>query len=194
MKALYVDFDGTLTNDRYWRSLLEEEYKKVQDLLFGNDKTLVSEWMRGRYTAEEINRFLEDKLNLPYEYLWKIFVTDCETLSVSRDTLNCVSQLKSEYVTVLMTGNMDSFSRFTVPALKLDSHFCYISNSYNEGIHKTDNNGELFRIWADKLNIKLEDSILIDDQEKVCDTFDSLGGISHKVSSVGETFKILSSL
>jgi len=193
-KVIYVDFDGTLTTDRYWRGLPKAEHKYVQDLLFGDDRALVGEWMRGKYSAEEINEYVSLKTGLNYEQLWEIFVDDCKTIRVDINLLKIISDLRKNFILVLMTGNMDSFSRFTVPALDLEKYFDYISNSYYEGIHKTDNNGELFKIWENRLDVSINDSIMIDDQDKVCKVFSRLGGQSVLVGSLEETFIFLDSL
>ena len=77
---------------------------------------------------------------------------------------------------------MDSFSRFTVPALNLDSYFDNISNSYYEGKGKSDNNGEIFTEYAWKYGVALEDCTLIDDGIEVCNIFRELGGTAHQVT------------
>jgi hypothetical protein len=52
---IFCDFDGVLCHDKYWRSLPEDQYEKVQELLFRDGTTLVNDWMRGEFTAEGIN-------------------------------------------------------------------------------------------------------------------------------------------
>ncbi len=77
---LFCDFDGVLCHDRYWRSLPPREHEKVQDLLFREDTTLVNNWMRGKHTAEEINQIISEKIGIPFEKLWTVFVEDCKTM------------------------------------------------------------------------------------------------------------------
>ncbi|MCB9815735.1 hypothetical protein H6785_04125 [Candidatus Nomurabacteria bacterium] len=193
-KSLYIDFDGTLTNDRYWRSLPTDKHTKIQNLLFGENRPMVGDWMRGKYTAEEINKYASEKIDVPYEELWEVFVADCKSIKVEQSLLESIDRLRSKYVVVLMTGNMDSFTRFTVPSLKLENYFDYISNSYYEKIHKTDNGGELFTIWSNKLRIPLSESVLIDDQQKVCSVFSNLGGIAKLTNDLEETQGIVNLL
>jgi FMN phosphatase YigB (HAD superfamily) len=71
---------------------------------------------------------------------------------------------------------MDSFSRFTVPALKLDQYFDDISNSYYEGKFKSDNDGEVFKDYLEKYSAPIKESILVDDSPLACATFKALGG------------------
>lgn len=180
---LFVDFDETICHERYWRSLPEAEHQGIQKLLFGEDKQIVHDWMRGKYTAEEVNLFASAQLSLDYDYLWNIFVDDCKTMHVPEDILNVIKSLNIKFTTILITGNMDSFSRFTVPALSLENYFDEISNSFHEGRHKTDDNGSLFIKFTSKYGVLVNDCILLDDSDKVCSIFTQLGGTALQVSS-----------
>ena len=137
---LFCDFDGVLCWERYWRSLPSVEHEKMQELLFRNDTTIVNDWMRGKYSAEEINQLVARKIGMPFEKLWNIFVEDCKTMQVSKDILKKLRAFRKYYIVILITGNMDSFTRFTHPALMLENYFDYKwsknekmveSNNYN---------------------------------------------------------------
>ena len=173
---LFVDFDGTLCHDRFWRGLPTEQYEKVQELLFAEDRSYLQEWMKGKRTAEEVNQLLADQLGIPFEEIWSVFVKDVETMTVSQEVLEKIGSLRDRYTAILITVNMDSFSRFTVPALKLNQYFDDISNSYYEGKFKSDNEGEVFKDYLQKYNAPVEESILIDDSSAACATFTALGG------------------
>ncbi|MFA6105760.1 MAG: HAD family hydrolase [Patescibacteria group bacterium] len=180
--VLFCDFDGTICHDRYWRSLPSEIYEKVQSLLFGLDKIFINDWMRGKYTAEEANEYVSKKIDFPFEELWSLFVNDCKTMKVDSAVLNKLSALRNDYRTILLTGNMDSFSRFTVPALELNKYFDHVSNSYYEEKHKTDNNGEIFVEYCNKFKTNVSNSVLIDDSPKVCQIFAHLGGTVMQIT------------
>lgn len=180
---LFIDFDGTLCCDRFWRGLPQDQYKKVQTLLFGEDKIYLQEWMKGRRTAEEVNQLLAKQLEIPFEEIWEIFIKDAETMHVSNEVLKTIGSLRDKYTTILITVNMDSFSRFTVPALELNSYFDDISNSYYEGKFKSDNEGEVFRDYINKYSAPVERSVLIDDSTGACETFRAVGGIAYQVTS-----------
>jgi FMN phosphatase YigB (HAD superfamily) len=183
MKAiLFIDFDGTICHDRFWRSLPVEQYTKIQEYLFGGDLAYANEWMRGERTSEEVNELLAEQTGIPYEKLWNIFVKDCETMRVSPSILERIQSLRDTYIVILITGNTDSFTRFTVPALKLQTYFDLISNSYDEKISKTDNNGEVFKKYATKYRIPIESCFIIDDSQGVCATFELLGGTALLIS------------
>ena len=179
---LFVDFDGTLCFDRYWRSLPADKYAQVQQLIFGQGQVRGNDWMIGKYSAEDINRYLAEELDIPYETLWELFVRDCTTMEVSKEVLETIGMLREKYITILITGNMDSFSRFTVPALALDSYFDHVDNSYFSGKQKSDNNGAAFLEHAHERNVPIDTCILIDDSVKICEIFRSFGGTTYQIT------------
>lgn len=179
---VFCDFDGVLCHDRYWKSLPIDKLEKIQKFLFEKDNTLVIDWMRGKHTAEEINQILADQTDISYKKLWKIFVDDCKSMKVSKKILNKLNKLRKSYIVILVTSNMDSFSRFTQPALDLESYFDYISNSYNEGILKTDNNGELYLGLANRYGIPIQNCLVFDDSKEVQKIFNKLGGTAYLVT------------
>ena len=176
---LFIDFDGTLCHDKFWRSSPTQFQELIQSFLFQENTDLINKWMRGYYTSEQINQLVADKISVDRNWLWNIFVDDCKTMRVSSDTLEMISLLRNKFSVVLITGNMDCFDRFTVPSLKLDKYFDLIVNSYNERMLKDENNGLTFSKLAGNT---IKSSILIDDSEKVCKMFTSLGGTALQVT------------
>lgn len=191
---LFVDFDGTICHDKYWRSLSPGRNEQIQNLLFRADMTRVKDWMLGAYTAEEINHFVADETGVPFAELWDVFVHDCATMHVSQEVLNRLAMLRDTYTVILVTGNMDSFSRFTVPALRLEDYFDCISNSYDEGRHKTDDDGAIFVAYAAKHQVALTQCIVIDDSRDACSVFEKLGGTSFLVTPKNDVTHYLSKL
>src|SRR3989344_5366772 len=94
---LFIDFDGTLCHDRFWRSIDVSSFEKIQNFLFGENKSMVNEWMRGAYSSEYINQLISKKLNIPFEEVWNIFVTDCESMNIPSDVLNRIQNLRKSY-------------------------------------------------------------------------------------------------
>ncbi len=180
---LFIDFDGTLCHDRFWRSIDEDSFGKIQNFLFGGNKSMVNEWMRGVHSSESINEIISKELNVPFEKVWNIFVADCENMNVSNDVLNRIENLKKDFHTVLITDNMDCFTRFTAPALKLNLYFDSIINSFDNKKFKSDKDGEIFLQTINNLGSKIEDSILMDNSKSACGTFSKLGGIARFVTS-----------
>ncbi len=188
MRTLFIDFDGTICHDRFWRSLQSDEIEQVENFLFSGQNSLVTDWMKGAYTAEEINKLVSDKTGLAYEYLWGIFVQDCKTMRVETKLLELINQLRGAFHVVLITGNMDCFNRFTIPSLQLDKYFDVIVNSFDEKQLKTDDGGASF-IKHNKG--RLHDAILIDDSAKTCATFQTLGGTAYLITHQDDTMQHL---
>ncbi|MEO6536562.1 MAG: hypothetical protein ABIT47_02640 [Candidatus Paceibacterota bacterium] len=180
--TLFIDFDGTLCHDRFWRSLEPELQDKVQNHLFISNREIVSQWMKGSFTSEEINRKLSEEIGIDFEDLWEIFVNDCKTMTIESGTLEQLRELKSLYRIVLVTDNMDSFDRFTVPALGLNNHFDKIVNSWMVKAFKNDNKGESFRKTILDGGSNIDESILIDNSTQSCEIFKELGGDSYLVT------------
>ena len=180
---LFIDFDGTICFDKYWRDLPKNEYKLIQNFLFIENKHIVESWMIGKYSSEEVNKIISDSLKLSYKMIWDTFVEDCKTMSVDMDILESILKLRETYQTVLITGNMDCFSRFTVPALNLNLYFEHIINSADTGSLKDENEGSIFINYAKKLGTDISKCILIDDSEKICNLFNMLGGTPFNVNT-----------
>ncbi len=179
---LFIDFDGTISSQRYWRSLPPDVYNKVQKLLFSGEKILVNEWMRGEHTAEEINRLVAGEIGMPFGELWNLFVQDCRTFSILPSVLKAISSRRNSHSVILITDNMDSFTRFTVPSLGLEKYFDGVSNSFYERLRKADNGGELFRRHTQAYGASLGKSVLVDNSPVNCAVFEALGGIAHQVT------------
>lgn len=144
---------------------------------------MVNEWMRGIYSSEDINRLIAKELNTSFEEVWNIFVSDCKNMNISVDVLHRIDHLRKNYHAILITDNMDCFTRFTVPALKINSYFDSMINSFDNKTFKSDHNGEIFLQVVNERGSKVEDCILIDNSKSACDTFSKLGGSARFVTS-----------
>jgi phosphoserine phosphatase len=189
MRTLFIDFDGTICADRFWRN--SPEYMKIQQSLFTENSQVAADWMRGIYTSEQINQLVSEQTGILYQILWDTFESDCKTMSVPVDILDIVLALQNDFYVVLITGNMDSFSRFTSPALQLELYFDEIVNSYDERQLKTDNGGETFLKYCQG---DISNAILVEDSQKTIEVFRSLGGVAHQTDSLEKTLEILHTL
>ncbi|MFZ3073547.1 MAG: hypothetical protein WA093_00220 [Minisyncoccales bacterium] len=178
--ALFIDFDGTLCHDRFWQSLGERDYERINNFLF-NGGDLVDRWMRGKCNLEQVCEILSRELDLGYKTLLEALEDDCRNMRIAAADLEKIDRLKNKYVVAMVTVNMDCFDRFTVPELGLDNHFDCIVNSYNEGVLKHGENGGLFGSALVKTGADINRSILIDDSEKACGAFKKLGGRALQV-------------
>lgn len=187
---LYIDFYHTLSDDNFWRNCSDDIKSAATEHIF-SDYDMVCDWMRGKYTSEDMNRRLAEKTGVTYGSLWDAFINDCRSLYVNTNLLTHIRQLQNRYKTVLITDNMDSFSRFTWPDLKQAGAFDEMVNSADYGLLKSDNNGKLFEITAPGNN---KNHILIDDSKQNCELFNNRYGRSVQTTGPDDTLQILKEL
>jgi FMN phosphatase YigB (HAD superfamily) len=120
--------------------------------------------MQGRKTSEEISRWLAEELDHPYDDIFNTLVEDSKNIDLSDSILDGLRRLKDRYVLILVTDNMDSFERWTVPANReYFSIFDNIFNSAQSGLFKKDENCRIFRDYISQYSAEAGNCILIDD-------------------------------
>ncbi|MEK7175292.1 MAG: hypothetical protein AAB693_00600 [Patescibacteria group bacterium] len=184
--VLFIDFNGVISYNPFWITIKNSEHKfnkyfnDIEELIFKKNKDLVLNWMLGKLTTEEIHKRLGVELNIPdneIAELQEIFIDECKNIDLSEKILNKLSELKQFYHLVLVTDNMDTFSRFTVPNNKqLTEIFDEIHDSYIRGKFKKTDDGELFKRVCANYNVPVEYGTLIDDSKNNCACFSKLGG------------------
>jgi len=182
-KIVFVDYYGILSTTRFWHSVQDPNHKlhkylqSIQDFLFVEDRTLLDEWMRGKYTSEEMHQVLAENFNIDFDELFSIFVEDCKTVEISEKILDKLKSLPENYLKIMVTDNMDSFDRFILPANRiLEDSFHGINNSFYVQKLKADKEGEWFLDILKNYEVPIENCALIDDSLKNCETFQKLGG------------------
>ena len=196
---LFVDFNGVISYDPFWKSLLDKNHilnrdlQRIEDFVFKENFDLILDWMVGKYNSEDIHKIISKELDIDYTLLFDNFVSDCKKIDISEKILNKLKSIKSNYVLILATGNMDSFDRFTLPNNKyLYNFFDEIHNSFNFGLLKTTNNGEYFKKIIKKYNLNPKNSYLIDDSNSTCKIFSDLGGTSFRTKTENDVLDIIS--
>ncbi|MCU0652695.1 MAG: hypothetical protein MUD10_00350 [Candidatus Pacebacteria bacterium] len=179
--ALLVDFDGVLCCDRFWHSLGEGDYGRIDDFVFGNGGAVAYDWMLGKFTSEQICEKIAKGLGMDYAILWDGLMRDCRNMAVAKENLAKIDSLRGGYTAALVTVNMDCFDRFTVPALGLGRYFDHILNSFNEGMLKHGDYKGLIDVALARTGANYSGSIMIDDSENACREFEACGGRALKV-------------
>lgn len=172
---LLIDFYRTLCHDKFWRSLGNELRDKIEHYIFGVNGVMANEWMQGRFTSEEINRKVAAEFTLDFEELWSKFVSDCTRMHIEQSNLDALQDLRKKYSVVLVSDNMDSFIRFTIPALGLGNYFDEIVDSYSQ---KELKGRELFKRLITTYKTDIAQAVLIDDSRKLCAVFTEMGGMA----------------
>ena len=192
---IFVDFDGTICFDYFWRSAPKEIKKVIDKFLFQDNTYLLEDWMRGKKSSEDINQIISDKCNLNCSTIWDYFVTDCENMFISEDILRALSACKKNNVLILITDNMDCFNRFTKNKLKLSDYFHYVFNSCDYGCLKDDPPQRgLFKKIIDLQGFNIQKSVLLDNSQKNFDIFNHLGGSSFLIKDKHDIVSVLNML
>lgn len=185
---VFIDFNGVISCDKFWKSLEDEEHELhkfkegIETFLFRDNKPMLLDWMIGKYTSEDVHKMISDKLKMPYDAFFATFQEDCANIDISEKILKEADKLKRYYKVILATDNMDSFDRFSLPKNPLMTEsFDEIDNSYNTKIFKTSDNGKYFLRKIAEAGAVISNCILIDDSEKNCNMFRSLGGMAFNV-------------
>ncbi len=192
---IFIDFDGTICFDRFWRLLPLETRSKIGKFLFQDNLQLFKEWMRGKRSSEEIHHMISEECGLDYNMMWEHFVRGCQTVSVSEDILKALADCKKNNTLILITDNLDCFNRFVKEELKLSTYFHYIFNSYDYGVLKEDPAQEgLFKKIIDLNKFDLHNSVLLDNDAQNCELFNQLGGTSFLIKDKEDTVSTLNML
>lgn len=122
-------------------------------------------------TSEDIIRQIADELDTNFDTIFKEFVKGCGLMEfVDPKVPSLIKQLKKKGIKVyIASNNMDSFDRWTIPAMKLDSLFDGIINSFTIKAlkHDFDDKGKslFFEFALKREGVVPDETILIDDSE-----------------------------
>lgn len=176
-EAIFVDWGGTLSNSRFWERWKDdpeysERYARIQSALFESaaGKSLVRDWMTGFKNRNHALTYLNEHEGLPVDELEDELRYSAQNMKlIEPDVLSTIRSLRDMgKMVVIATDNMDTFSDWTVPALKLDEHFDDILTSSSLRVTKTTmssmyNRSTFFYGYLNEMGIAPENSLLIDD-------------------------------
>jgi FMN phosphatase YigB (HAD superfamily) len=172
-KVLFIDWDGTLSNSRFWerwRTNPKEliKYQLIEEVLFRDSKDLLVEWMCGYKTAGNVVQYIADVTGLLYEELITELQHSCENMVfIDEDLIHSIQKIRDKGIGVVVaTDNMDTFSRWTAPALKLDDYFDGTLLSVDRGALKAyvsaDGTSPFFNHFFLSTGIKPNETVLLD--------------------------------
>ena len=69
---IFIDFDGTICFDYFWRSASQEVNKIITKFLFQDNTTLIENWMRGNLSSENIVTLIAENTGLDYDLIYDI--------------------------------------------------------------------------------------------------------------------------
>lgn len=193
---IFIDWYRTLSCDLFWQRIQKENptaFEKIEKALFQNTQ-LINEWMTGCYSSEEICDHLEECSGISSKKLFSELQTYCSNTLIRPEIIKTIEQLRLRHHIIIVTDNMDCFSRFTVPALHIQNWTDAISNSSQVKRLKNEHGGKTFQDIADQLHIPMAKTFCIDDNPETCKIIRSLGGTAMQTTGESQTLEILTSI
>ena len=169
MKAVFIDWHNTLSTSMFWSHhsesrLSPDELRQVDRHVFNTPSTTRG-WMTGYMSAEHVCGMAGKHLELDPRDIFHDLKLSCEQMKLyDPSVVEAVLALRERGIkTVIATDNMDTFTRWTVAALKLDSIFDDILNSADVGYQKR--YPRFFMAWLVENDIHPSEAVLLDDTD-----------------------------
>ncbi|MEI6288471.1 MAG: hypothetical protein WCP18_02740 [bacterium] len=173
-KVIFFDWNKTLSDSLFWSNLRDSNHQHnqyvstIEKSIFFDNRQLINPWMRGEYSSEDICQIIANKSGVPYEVVFNGLKESCAIMKlVSEEIPGLVWQIKAKGIkTVIATDNMDTFSRFTIPALDLTELFDDFLISYNLKLLKGDVQEDsipFFDGYLKQNSLNYSDVVLLDD-------------------------------
>ena len=186
-KVVFIDWNKTLSYSLFWEHLQDKKHPNhrhlpaIEKWLFVDNRNIINSWMRGEFSAEDIASKMSQGTGVDSGMILDELQRSCEEMRYSIDDLeDIVRRVRANGIEVVIaTDNMDTFSRFTVPAMRLDTVFDGILNSYDTGYLKDDNHPEdsipFFDEYLARHGWNYADAILLDDSPDKSGKYKRLG-------------------
>lgn len=178
-KALFLDWNGTLSHDKFWGHLETDRntnklFCSIEKCLFSDLKNLIKPWMKGELFSEDICKLISQKTGISRRLLYKELKKSCLEMEITdKRVIDLLAGVKNNIpIIAIATDNMDTFSKWTFPAkLKKLNLFDANLNSFEIGHLKEEinqNQSLFFSDYVKKRNISLGDCVLLDDSDDKC--------------------------
>lgn len=144
--VILLDWANTLSVSRFWESWLEPGHplrnraEGLVGVIFGAPSDDLHAWMRGERSAEQVVAQVAATVGVDPVLALEGLAESCRNMRlISDEILPKVASLRAQGIRVgIATDNMDTFTRWTVPALGMDRLFDPILNSAELGALKND--------------------------------------------------------
>jgi FMN phosphatase YigB (HAD superfamily) len=172
--TVFIDWDGTLSNSRFWQHWQSHphyqlHYQTIQQKIFQNHPGIISKWLYGLLTAEEFVEIVAKETTLKSDILLKALIQSSQTMQLIDHRIPAAIQRLRQTGTkvVIATDNMDTFNRWTMPALKLHSLVDEFLNSHMLHVLKRDlepdGTSKFFSAYLKQHAATAQTCLLIDD-------------------------------
>jgi len=173
IKALIFDYNGVLTTRGTFHELIleysQKKGKNPQEL----EKIVTERWNLARLGKIDSQLFWQDiasYLGYDQKQLRQEWI---DHFPIREGILERIAQYKTKYKTALLTNEIKDWMEESIPKNRLHDYFDAIITSYEAGIAKPD--PRIFLLALQKLAVKTEECVFIDDQEKNVTAAEKLG-------------------
>jgi FMN phosphatase YigB (HAD superfamily) len=183
-QVIYLDWYHTLSASHFWDPLAQahpEQAAALTNALFGALEPQLGGWMRGQTTCEAMLRQVAQLTHIDYDFVFAELVRGCQTMQFTAPEVpGLVAALRRRgQRVVIATDNMDTFTRFVVPAMGLAEMFDGVLNSYDLQALKDDFDASGRNLFFDdylcKSGLAPAQHVLIDDSELTEETAARIG-------------------
>lgn len=186
-KVVFIDWNKTLSYSLFWEHLQDKKHpnhrhlSSIEKWLFVDNRDVIYPWMKGEFSVEDVISKMSRDTGIDSSILLGELRRSCEEMRYSIDNLeDIIRRIQDKGIhVVIATDNMDTFSRFTVPAMRLDTIFDGIINSYEIGCLKDDdqpeNSIQFFDEYLTRHDWRYADAVLLDDSPDKSGKYKRLG-------------------
>lgn len=168
IKAVIFDCFGVLVTDAL--SFMVEELRTTDPVKAGRIVALVGAGAAGRMDPQVARAAIAEMLGLsPAEYATRIKQEEVK----NQELLDYIKQLRLRYKTGLLSNVLRNGLEARFPGDELPQYFDAVAASGDIGYAKPE--AQAYEIIADRLGVRLDECIMIDDREEYCQGAQSVG-------------------
>ena len=145
-KVIFIDWNKTLSYSLFWEHLQDTGHPShkhlapIEQWLFVDNRDVITPWMRGELSADDVTERMGREIGVDCSLIADELRHSCEQMQYSIDNLEeIVANIRKRGIKVVIaTDNMDTFTRYTVPAMNINSVFDGVINSHSMKCLKDD--------------------------------------------------------
>lgn len=185
-KTIFFDWNKTLSHSLFWSQLADPKHerhnwhKNIVDFIFVKNRNLIDDWMRAKFDEKYVAKLISKEFGYSENLILKDLAESCRNMQlVSDEVYELIGRIRNNGTRcVIATDNMDTFLKYTKPALKLENYFDDFLISFEKKLLKFDveeNSIPFFDDYLKNNRLTYADVLLIDDRVDKSGTYTKLG-------------------
>lgn len=167
IKGIIFDFEGPLMTNEKW--LVWRKYDEIKRLEKGSIKHLIRQYWEGAHVGKYDNVFdFYEKAKLKGDVtafeLDKILNEIYSTQKLNFEMVDFIKSIKDRYTISLFSNFTADLNKFLIDKFNIYNLFDVVINSYDIKLKKP--YPEAFNYVLDKMKLKFDEVVFVDDQEK----------------------------